>query len=67
LKTKVLSARLLAGGPPVEFEQEQFRVRFKGLPKNAPDNPVTVLAIECESEPVQDTGAVRRDRPRLNA
>jgi alpha-L-fucosidase len=67
VKTKVLSARLLAGGPPVEFEQEQFRVRFKGLPKHAPDDPVTVLAIECDSEPVQDTGAVRRDRPRLNA
>ena len=67
LKTKVLSARLLASGQPVEFEQEEFRVRFKGLPKNAPDDPVTVLAIECESEPVQDTGAVRWDRPRLKA
>jgi alpha-L-fucosidase len=51
----------------VEFEQEQFRVRFKGLPKSAPDDPVTVLAIECDSEPVQDTGAVRWDRPRLKA
>jgi alpha-L-fucosidase len=67
LKSKVLSARLLAGGPPVKFEQEQFRVRFTGLPKNAPDDPVTVLAIECDSEPVQDTGAVRRERPRLKA
>jgi len=26
-----------------------------------------VLAIECDSEPVQDTGAVRWDRPRLKA
>jgi alpha-L-fucosidase len=65
LVNKVLSARLLANGQPVEFEQEQFRVRFKGLPKNAPDDPVTVLAIECDSEPVQDTHAVRWDRPRL--
>ncbi|HXM45070.1 MAG TPA: alpha-L-fucosidase [Bryobacteraceae bacterium] len=67
LVNKVLSAKLFATGQPVAFEQEQFRVRFKGLPKNAPDDPVTVLAIECDSEPVQDTGAVRWDRPRLKA
>jgi len=67
LKTKVVSAKLLASGAPVQFEQEQFRVRFKGLPKAAPDDPVTVLAIECDAEPVQDTGAVRRERPRLKA
>ena len=66
-KSKVLSAKLYASGKPVEFEQEQFRVQFKGLPKHAPDDPVTVLAIECDSEPVQDTSAVRRERPRLNA
>jgi len=66
LKNKVLSARLLADGKPVEFQQEQFRVRFTGLPKTAPDHPVTVLAIDCDSEPVQDTGAVRRERPRLS-
>jgi alpha-L-fucosidase len=67
LVNKVLSAKLFATGQPVEFEQEQFRVRFKGLPKSAPDDPVTVLAIGCDSEPVQDTGAVRWDRPRLKA
>jgi len=66
LVNKVLSAKLFASGQPVEFEQEPFRVRFKNLPKNPPDDPVTVLAIECDSEPVQDTGAVRWDRPRLN-
>src|ERR1039457_1982869 len=32
LKSKVLSAKLFASGQPVQFEQEQFRVRFKGLP-----------------------------------
>ena len=42
-------------------------MRFKGLPKHAPDDPVTVLAIECDAEPVQDTGNVRRNRPRLKA
>jgi len=29
LQAKVVSARLLASGKKVEFEQEQFRVRFK--------------------------------------
>ena len=58
------SARLFATNQPVRFEQERFRVRFMGLPKEAPDQPVTTIAIECESEPMQDTGAVRRERPR---
>jgi len=30
----------------------------------APDNPVVTIAIECDSEPVQDTMMVRKDRPR---
>jgi len=67
LQTKVLSARLLHGGKPVEFQQERFRVRFTGLPKTAPDEPATVLAIECDSEPAQDMDAIRRERPRLKA
>ena len=67
LTSKVVSARLLASGKPVEFQQERFRVRFTGLPKTAPDDPVTVLAIECDSEPMQDMEAIRRERPRLKA
>ena len=67
LQSKVLSARLLHGGKPVEFQQERFRVRFTGLPKTAPDEPATVLAIECDSEPAQDMDAIRRERPRLKA
>jgi len=63
--TKVISARLLASGQSVKFEQERFRVRFTGLPADAPDHPVTTIAIECESEPRQDTGLVRRERPRV--
>jgi alpha-L-fucosidase len=63
----VKSARLLASGREVKFEQEQFRVRFTGLPEKAPDDPVTTIAIECDSEPRQDMDAVRRQRPRLNA
>ena len=65
LMTKVTSARLLASGQSVKFEQERFRVRFTGLPADAPDHPVTTIAIECESEPQQDTRLVRRERPRI--
>jgi alpha-L-fucosidase len=68
LKTQVKSARLLATGKEVKFEQETFRVRFMGLPAKAPDDPVTTIAIECDGEPVQDTqNWVRRERPRLKA
>lgn len=65
LTTSVKSARLFATNEPVKFEQEKFRVRFTGLPKDAPDHPVTTIAIECESEPVQDTRAIRNNRPRF--
>ncbi len=59
------SARLFATGEEIKFEQEKYRVRFTGLPENAPDDPVTTIAIECDSEPRQDTQQVRRERPRL--
>jgi alpha-L-fucosidase len=39
-------------------------VRFTGLPEEAPDHPLSTIAIECESEPMQDTMFVRRERPR---
>jgi alpha-L-fucosidase len=64
LMTKVKSARLFASGQEVKFEQDRFRVRFTGLPEEAPDHPVTTIAIECDSEPAQDTMFVRRERPR---
>jgi alpha-L-fucosidase len=67
LTNQVKSARLLATGKEVKFEQEKFRVRFTGLPEKAPDDPVTTLAIECDSEPKQDLDAVRKERPRLKA
>ena len=52
----------------MKFEQDDPRVRFTGLPAAAPDDPVTVIAAECESEPVQDmTEIVRKGRPRLKA
>jgi alpha-L-fucosidase len=64
LKPGVKSARLLASGQQVKFQQDRFRVRFTGLPAAPPDHPVTTIAIECESEPLQDTDFVRRERPR---
>jgi alpha-L-fucosidase len=64
LTTKVNSAKLLASGQSVKFDQERFRVRFTGLPADAPDHPVTTIAIECESEPIQNTQQVREQRPR---
>jgi alpha-L-fucosidase len=64
LTTKVISAKLLASGQNVKFDQERFRVRFTGLPADAPDHPVTTIAIECESEPIQNTRQVREQRPR---
>lgn len=64
LTTKVKSARLFASDHAVRFEQDRFRVRFTGLPAEAPDQPVTTLAIECESEPIQDMMMIRKERPR---
>ena len=53
MQTQVKCARLLATGKTVKFEQDQFRVRFTGLPEKAPDEPMTTLAIECDGEPKQ--------------
>ena len=61
---KVQSAKLFATGHDVKFGQDEFRVRFLGLPQDAPDTPVTTIAIECESEPIQNTRFVRTERPR---
>jgi hypothetical protein len=59
-------------GPAALIEEEgQFRSRSFSrplqLPSKAPDSPVTTIAIECESEPTQDTDFVRREKPRLQA
>jgi alpha-L-fucosidase len=64
LQQKVVAAKMYAGGQPVKFEQEQFRVRFLGLPAAAPDPIATVLAVACDAEPTQDQMAIRIERPR---
>lgn len=66
LMTKVKSAKLVKTGAAVPFKQDDFRVRFTDLPAHAPDFPVTTIAIECESEPTQDTDSVRKNKPRLD-
>jgi alpha-L-fucosidase len=60
LMTKIKSVSLLATGRKVEFEQDAYRAHFKGLPERAPDEPITTIAVECESEPKQDELFVRR-------
>ena len=64
LTVKVRSVRLLKNGRTVAFTQDAFRVHMTGLPQDAPDGPVTTLALECDAEPRQDTDAVRMHRAR---
>jgi alpha-L-fucosidase len=64
LRAKVQSARLLKTSAEVKFTQDEFQTKFVGLPDKAPDYPVTTIAIECDSEPTQDTDFVRKNKPR---
>jgi alpha-L-fucosidase len=64
---RVKSARLLASGTPVKFVQDDLAVRFTGLPDKAPDPLITVLEVECESEPTMSHEAMRDRWPRFNA
>jgi len=64
LQQQVKSAKFYVSGQPVKFEQDKFRVRLIGLPRQAPDHPLTTLAMECDSEPIQDSIFVRENKPR---
>jgi alpha-L-fucosidase len=66
-RTKVKSVQLLAGGKPVAFMQDDLSLRLTGLPAVAPDQPATVIVVECEGEPVMDRDYVRKNRPRFKA
>ena len=59
LKAKVKAARLLKTGQSVVFTQDEFNLRLTGLPLQAPDQPATVLEIECDGEPIIDHDATR--------
>jgi len=54
LKPKAVSARVLKTGRKVEFTQDEFSFRLTGLPMEAPDQPATVIEVECDGEPVID-------------
>jgi alpha-L-fucosidase len=61
VKFGVKSARFLATGQPVTFTQRGSQLIFSGLPDKAPDDPVTVIAAECDSEPIQNGLSSRVD------
>jgi alpha-L-fucosidase len=50
---KVRSAKLLASGKEVSYTQKGSQLIFSGLPKNSPDDSVTIIVVECDSEPIQ--------------
>jgi alpha-L-fucosidase len=66
LLTPVKSARLLATGQAVAFHQERLRTKLTGLPRDAPDTPLTTIVLECDGEPKQDNILVRNQHERLN-
>jgi len=59
LRTKVKSVRMLGGEKPLAFAQDDLSLRVTGLPAAAPDQPATVIAIECDGEPVMDRDYVK--------
>ena len=65
LQAKAKSARLLKTGQPVAFTQDEFALRLTGLPVVAPDQPATVIEVECDGNPVIDHDAKRPLWPRL--
>ena len=64
LQCRVQAAHLVKTGDPVKFTQDPYQTKLIGLPKAAPDSPVTTIAIECDAEPRQDTNFVRINKPR---
>lgn len=59
LLTKVKKASIVATGESVAFEQTENRLILKGLPEKNPDDiaGVSIIKMECESEPRQALGA----------
>jgi alpha-L-fucosidase len=64
LTVKVKSARFYKGGQQLKVSQDPYRVHITGLPAEAPDSPITTIAIECDGEPKQDVIFVRNNKPR---
>ncbi|MFA6134032.1 MAG: alpha-L-fucosidase [Phycisphaerae bacterium] len=53
LKSKVKSARILASGQKLKFEQTPLRFTIFGAPARAPQDPVTTIVLDCAGKPVQ--------------
>lgn len=64
LKASAKSVRLYATNQKVDFKQDPYQLHLYNLPQQAPDYPLTTLAIECDSEPTQDDIFVRKEKPR---
>jgi alpha-L-fucosidase len=65
VNANVLSAKLLKTGQKVEFTQDEISLRLTGLPDQPPDDPVTVIACECDRPPVVDHHSIRPRWPRF--
>jgi alpha-L-fucosidase len=65
LKARVKSARLLKTGQNVTFTQDELTLRLTELPVQAPDQPATVIEVECDSEPHVDHETTRSLWPRM--
>jgi len=59
---KVHAARYLASGLPVKFTQRGTQLIFTDLPVQSPEDPITVIAVECDREPVQEALSSRADQ-----
>ena len=64
LMVKAVAVHLHKTKQPLKFTQDQFRLHISGLPTEAPDTPITTIAIECDGEPRQDIDFVRINKPR---
>src|SRR5580692_11816427 len=61
VRAKVLSAKVLKTGQKIEFTQDATSVRLTGLPSAAPDDPTSVLELECDQPPVVDHHLIRAE------
>ena len=64
LQAKAKSAKLLHSGKAVELSQNEIALQLKILPEHAPDEPLTVIEIECDAEPTVNHMAIRSEWPR---
>jgi len=51
IKNKIISAKILADGRDLKFEQQEGRLIITGLPEKPPDKYGTVIALELKGKP----------------